>query len=47
MDEEAIFPIGLGPGVAQVEAAELGAVAELGPAEQGPAVAQLGAAELG
>ena len=68
----AIFPMGLGPAVAQVGAAEqgpavelgqaergpaeqgpavvqveLGAVAELGPAEQGSAVAQVGAAELG
>ena len=46
-------PAEQGPAVAQVGAAELGAVAELGPAadlgqaEQGPAVAQVGAAELG
>ena len=46
-DEVAIFPMGLGPAVAQVGVAELGAVAELGPVEQGPAVTQVGAAELG
>ena len=46
-------PAEQGPAVAQVGAADLGAVAELGPAadlgqaEQGPAVAQVGAAELG
>ena len=48
----AIFPMGLGPVVVQVGAAELGPVVELGqaergPVEQGPAVAQVGAAELG
>ena len=45
MDEEAIFPMGLGPAVALVGAAELGRV-ELGPAEQEPAV-ELGQTELG
>ena len=46
-------PAEQGPAVAQVGAAELGAVAELGPAadlgqaEQWPAVPQVGAAELG
>ena len=45
----AIFPMGLGPAVAQVGAAEQGPAVELGqaergPAEQGPAVAQV---ELG
>ena len=48
----AIFPIGLGPAVVQVGAAEQGPAVELGqaergPVEQGPAVAQVGAAELG
>ena len=51
MDEEAIFPMGLGPAVALVGAAELGpaeqeSAAELGPAEKEPA-AELGRVELG
>ena len=45
MDEEAIFPMGLGPAVALARTAELERV-ELGPAEQEPA-AELGQTELG
>ena len=46
MDEEAIFPMGLGPAVALVGAAEQEPAVELGQTELGPAE-QEPAAELG